>query len=157
MSDAGNDSDNDNDTDVRSETGPADESPLIASDDRRRNMAILTGIAAVIGAWVALSVLVYDVGAATLWNNVLVGAVVFLAAGYNFYRLNNDIPLSVGVAALVAVLGLWLIVAAAAFEMAGGLFWSTAISGLLVALLSGYDAYEGREAEAVVTGETESP
>ncbi|WIV67461.1 SPW repeat domain-containing protein [Natrialbaceae archaeon AArc-T1-2] len=154
MSDAVDDSD----TGVPSETERQDESTLIANDERRRNMSAISGIAAILGAWVALSVLIYDVGEATLWNNVLIGAVVFLAAGYNFYRLNNDIPLSVGVSALVAVLGIWLIVATAVFGMAAGAFWSTAISGLLIALLSGYNAYEAREAETVVTeGEAEPP
>ncbi len=86
--------------------------------------------------------LVFDVGGASLWNNVLVGAVILLAAGYNVYRLSNDIPLSVGVSTLVAVLGIWLIVSAALLGMLGSLFWSTLAAGLLVTGLSGYNAYE---------------
>ncbi len=130
---------------------PRNESTQIANEERRRNTAFVSGIVAVIGAWVALSVLVYDVATASLWNNVAVGAVVFLAAGYNYYRLSNDIPLSTGIATLVALLGLWLIVAAALLEMTMGLFWSTAVSGLLIAGLAGYNAYESREATTVAT------
>ena len=159
------DSNSHDDTDTRAtepETGAEpeqaerrqDESTQIASEDRRRNMALVSGIAAIVGAWAALSVLIYDVGEATLWNNVLVGAIVFLAAGYNFYRMQNDIPLSLGVAGLVTLLGIWLIVAAPLLEMTGGMFWSTIASGLLIAVLAGYNAYEAREAREVA-GEPE--
>ncbi|NGM67675.1 hypothetical protein G6M89_01395 [Natronolimnobius sp. AArcel1] len=154
-------------SDVDSETGigdnpqmderdPGDDGTLIASEERRRNTPIVSAIVAVLGAWVALSVLVYDVSGATLGNNVLVGAVVFVAASYNYYRLANDIPLSVGVASLVAVLGIWLIISAALFEMIGGMFWSTLATGLLIAGLSGYNAYEARDARTVTDAELES-
>ncbi|MFC4245566.1 hypothetical protein ACFOZ7_00865 [Natribaculum luteum] len=133
------------------ERSPRDESTQIASEERRRKTSIVSGIVSVIGAWVAISVLIYQVPQAALWNNVVVGAVVFLAAGYNYYRLYNDVPLSVGVASLVTLLGIWLIVAAAILAMAGGLFWSTAVSGLLIAVLAGYNAYEAREARTVAT------
>lgn len=130
---------------------PRDESDQVANEERRRNAPFVSGIIAVIGAWVALSVLLFEVGEPSLWNNVLVGTVVFLAAGYNYYRLNNDVPLSVGVASLITVLGIWLIVATALIGMVGALFWSTAVSGLLVALLAGYNAYEAREARTVTS------
>lgn len=156
----GSDSPDDAAADADARTGadpdrdPRAESTQVASEERRRKTSVVSGIVAVVGAWVALSVFMYDVGQAGLWNNVLVGAGIFLTAGYNYYRLYNDIPLSVGVAAFVAVLGLWLIVAAPLLAMADGLFWSTIVSGLLVAGLAGYNAYEAREARAVATGET---
>ncbi|MWV40688.1 hypothetical protein [Natrialba sp. INN-245] len=130
---------------------PRDDSTRVANEERRRNTSIVSAVVAAIGAWVALSVLVFDVGEASLWNNVLVGAVILLAAGYNVYRLSNDIPLSVGVSTLVAVLGIWLIVSAALLGMLGSLFWSTLAAGLLVTGLSGYNAYEAREARTVAT------
>ncbi|OVE85757.1 SPW repeat protein [Natronolimnobius baerhuensis] len=154
-------------SDVDSETGvgdnpqmderdPGDDGTLIASEERRRNTSLVSALVAVLGAWVALSVLLYEVSGATLGNNVLVGAVVFVAAGYNYYRLANDIPLSVGVASLVAVLGIWLIISAALFEMIGGMFWSTLVTGLLIAGLSGYNAYEAREARAITDADLDS-
>ncbi|MCU4739856.1 hypothetical protein OB955_09975 [Halobacteria archaeon AArc-m2/3/4] len=139
------------DRDPDPDRDPRDDSNRIANEERRRNTPVVSGIITAIGAWVALSVLVLEVGEASLWNNVLVGAVIFLAAGYNYYRLNNDVPLSIGVASLVTVLGIWLIVATALIGMVGALFWSTAVSGLLVALLAGYNAYEAREARAVMS------
>ncbi|RKD97950.1 SPW repeat protein [Halopiger aswanensis] len=137
--------DNPNDRD------PRDESTRVVTEERRRNTPIISAIVAVLGAWIALSVLVYEVGEAATWNNVLVGIAVVAAAGYNYYRLHNDIPLSAGVASLVAVLGIWLIISAALLEMAGGLFWSTLATGLLIAGLAGYNAYEAREARTVAT------
>ncbi|WP_339102649.1 hypothetical protein [Haloterrigena salinisoli] len=135
-----------------------DETTQIANEERRRKISVISGIIAVIGAWVALSVVVlYDVSGAAFWNNVLVGTVVFAAAAYNYYRLANDIPLSVGVSGLVALLGVWLIVAPALLEMEAGLglsespFWSTLASGLLIAALAGYNAYGAREARSVAT------
>ncbi|AEH37081.1 SPW repeat protein [Halopiger xanaduensis] len=137
--------DNPNDRD------PRDESTRIVSENRRRNTPLISAIIAVLGAWTALSVLVFESGEAATWNNVLVGIAVVAAAGYNYYRLHNDIPLSAGVASLVGVLGIWLIISAALLEMAGGLFWSTLATGLLVAGLAGYNAYEAREARTVAT------
>ncbi|WP_293030155.1 hypothetical protein [Natronococcus sp.] len=129
---------------------PRDDSTQIANEERRRHTPFVSAIVAALGAWVALSVLIYDVGAAGLWNNVLVGGAVFVAGAYNYYRLVNDIPLSVGVGSLVAILGIWLIVAPALLEMVSG-FWSTLVSGLLIAGLAGYNAYEAREARTVAT------
>jgi hypothetical protein len=147
-------------TDVDSETGagdrddsghdPRDKSTQVANEERRRSTPFVSAILAVLGAWVALSVLIYDLSAAAFWNNVVVGAVVFAAGAYNYYRLVSDIPLSIGVASLVAILGVWLIVAPAALGLTSG-FWSTLASGLLIAGLAGYNAYEAREARAVTT------
>lgn len=130
---------------------PRDESTQVANEERRRKTSVRSLLVAVLGAWVALSVLVFETAPAPLWNDVLVGLVVFLAAGYNYYRLTNDIPLSTGITSLTAVLGIWLIVSAALLEMTGGLFWSTLATGFLIAGLAGYNAYEAREARAVAT------
>ncbi|MBZ6495861.1 SPW repeat domain-containing protein [Natrinema longum] len=137
----------------RTETGsdPRHDSTQVANEERRRGTSILSLLVAVFGAWIALSVLVFDAGAASLWNNVLVGLVVVVAAGYNYYRVKNDVPLSAGIASLLALVGVWVIVSAALLGMTGGLFWSTLATGLLIAGLAGYNAYEAREARTVAT------
>lgn len=138
------------------ERDPRDDSTQIANEERRRRAPVFSGIVAAIGAWVGLSVFLYGTGAATFWNNVLAGAVVFLAGSYNYYRLSSDVPLSVGVASLVALLGIWLVIAAPLLEMVGGLFWSTLASGVLITGLSGINAYEAREARTVaIEGESQ--
>lgn len=140
---------------------PRDDSTQIANEERRRKVSVLSAIIAVIGAWVSLSVIaIFDVSQAAFWNNVLVGAFVFVAAAYNYYRLANDIPLSVGISALVALLGIWLIIAPALLGMAAGAglsdspFWSTLGSGLLIAGLAAYNAYDARDARRVTTEST---
>ncbi|SIR97405.1 SPW repeat protein [Natronorubrum thiooxidans] len=133
---------------------PRDESTAIADEERRRKTSVLSIVIAALGVWAAVSVLALDTSMAALWNNLLAGAVVAIAAGYNVYRLSNDIPLSIGVASLVAILGIWLIISPALLEMTGMLFWSTLGAGLLIAALAGYNAYEARGARQVATEST---
>lgn len=128
---------------------PRDDTTQVANEERRRNTPFISAIVAALGAWIALSVLVYEVTQPELWNNVLVGTTVFAAGVYNYYRLSNDIPLSVGVASLAALLGVWSIIAPALLDMGDGPFWSTLVTGLLIAGLAGYNAYEAREARSV--------
>jgi hypothetical protein len=130
---------------------PNDESTRVAIEERRRKTSVISLLVAVLGAWVAVSVLVFQTAAPPLWSNLLVGLVILAAAGYNYYRVINDVPLSTGIATLIAVLGIWLIVSAALLEMTGSLFWSTLATGLLIAGLAGYNAYEAREARTVAT------
>ncbi|PSQ25915.1 hypothetical protein BRD03_12610 [Halobacteriales archaeon QS_9_68_17] len=76
------------------------------------------------------------------WNDVIVGATMFLVAGYDFYRMSKGLNVS-GAAGLVTLLGVWLVVAPfAVFDMGTeGLLWSTAASGLIAASTG---AYKGR-------------
>ena len=147
------DTDSGIDSDDRSDTGrePRNESTQVATEERRPKTSLISLLIATLGAWVALSTLVFETTPASRWNDMLVGLAVGVAAAYNYYRVTNDIPLSAAIASLVAILGIWLIVSAALLEMTGGLFWSTIVSGLLIAGLAGYNAYEARDARAVVT------
>lgn len=137
------------------DTGPPGE-PAESTGIDRRTRSYLSGIASLFGLWIALSPFVYE-GIAEMgtWNNVLVGAVIFIAAGYNFYRQYNATPANVGVSTLVALLGVWLVVAALALEMLDGAFWSTLVSGAIIAVLSGAVGYASRRARPVA-GEREA-
>jgi len=119
-----------------------------------RGSKLLAGFASLIGAWIALSAFVYgdaagiSLGAAG-WNNVIVGAAIFLVAGYNYYRVSTGLNVSEAAAGLVALLGLWLVVAPfVVFDASAGLLSSTAVSGLVVAAIGAYNAYKGREARS---------
>ncbi|WP_049925685.1 SPW repeat protein [Halopiger goleimassiliensis] len=111
----------------------------------------LSGIVSVIGLWITVSPFVYETAATIEWNNWIVGAAIFLLAGYNFYRIYTAHPTSAGVMSLVALLGLWAIVAPFAIDgqfaidgleaAAQGLVWSNIVSGLLSALLAAYVTY----------------
>lgn len=145
------------DTSDRDRTGEA-----AATDDRRtaedhrtadlRGSKLLAGLASLFGAWVAASPFVYREAANGIgaggWNNVIVGAAIFLIAGANFYRLSKGLNVSRAAAGLVALLGLWLVIAPfVAFDMGTGLFSSTVVSGLIAAAIGAYNAYKGSQAE----------
>ncbi|MFD1565049.1 hypothetical protein ACFR99_16045 [Haloarchaeobius amylolyticus] len=130
---------------------PRDESTKVANEERRHKTSVVSLLVAALGVWAALSTLVLETAAAPLWNNILVGLVIAVAAGYNYYRLTSDIPLSTAIASLIAILGIWLIVSAALLEMTGSVFWNTIATGLLIAGLAGYNAYEARDARTVAT------
>lgn len=116
----------------------------------------LSGIASLFGAWIVVSpwVLGTDLTAGSLWNNVIIGAAIFLIAGYNYYRMSQGMTASTGGAVLTALLGLWMIVAPfIVFEVGASLLWSNVISGIVVAVLAGYNAYAGRETTSGTTTE----
>lgn len=113
----------------------------------------ISGIISLIGLWVFVSPFIFESTPITWWNNVVVGLAIFLLAGYNYYRMSKTLLASVGVSALVALLGLWIIIAPFVIDVASGaMAWSTLISGLLVAVLSGYNAYANRRADTAATG-----
>ena len=117
----------------------------------------LDAVVALVGGWVALSGLALaNLGEPGTWNNVLIGTAIFLAAGYNYYRRMNDLPVSVGAATFVGLLGLWLIVSPALLDVPAVAFWSTLVSGLFVAVASGVIAHVGRERRPVELGGEES-
>ncbi|MFC7215434.1 SPW repeat protein [Saliphagus sp. GCM10025334] len=106
----------------------------------------LSGFVSLIGLWIAVSPFVYGTSETAIWNNVLVGASIFLLAGYNYYRIQTAHPSSTPAMALVTILGLWMLLSP--FVLAygtdtGGAYWSTIVSGALTALLAGYVAYAG--------------
>jgi hypothetical protein len=85
---------------------------------------------------------------AAAWNDIILGTAIFLLAAYNFYRLSKDRLASSGAATLAALLGLWALVSPAVIEMGSNeLAMTTAGGGLVVAVLSAYNAYANRSAD----------
>lgn len=122
--------------------------------DRRDSRGIkwLSGLASLLGLWIAASPFLYESTQIALWNNVIVGMTMFLLAGYNYYRLTKGHRLNMGAASLVALLGLWSVLAPFLFEFdSQALASSTMASGLAIALLSGYNAYRSRQTETETT------
>ncbi|WP_247003143.1 SPW repeat domain-containing protein [Halosolutus gelatinilyticus] len=112
-------------------------------------MQWVSALAALIGLYVVASPFILESTEAAIWNDSLVGTAIFLLAGYNFVRLSRDRLASVGVASLSVLLGLWLLISPAVIEMGSNeLATGTAISGLLIAALSAYNAYANSKADA---------
>ena len=121
----------------------------------RSNMRWMSVLAALLGLWIVASPFVWEATEAVLWNNVLVGAAVFLIGAFNYYLVANDRPTNLASMALAAILGLWVLITPAAFAIGSEpLVWSNVVAGLVVALLGGYVAYERRSIQTGPTAET---
>lgn len=118
----------------------------------------VSAAAALVGTWVLVSAFLYSPPPANFWNDVIVGSAIGIVAGYNALRADDPEGINVGAASLVALLGLWMVVAPLVFEvLTDGAFWSDVISGAVVAVLGGYNAYRGRRTERVApTAEAET-
>jgi len=102
----------------------------------------LSGIALVVGAWVFASAFVLDVGAGQYWNNIVVGASVLVLSGYSALREMAEEAPSTWASGLSALLGLWLIATPFVYGYANQtILASSALSGVIVAVLEGYNAY----------------
>lgn len=100
------------------------------------------GISALFGAWVFVSAFVFGMAGAHFWNDIVVGAAIFVLAGYSAGRATANAWSS----GLAALLGLWMIVTPFVYAGVGtAATWSGVISGIVVAVLSGYNAYRANE------------
>lgn len=125
-------------------------SETTANTTTRENTAggYVSAVVALVGAWIVISAFLYSPPAANFWNDVIVGSAIGIVAGYNAVRTDEVEGINTGAAALVALLGLWMVVAPFLFEvLTDGAFWSDVVSGAIVAVLAGYNAYQGRETE----------
>ena len=113
----------------------------------------LSAIIALLGLWMILQAIVFDIVPAQFWNDVIVGVLLLAVGGYNYYRRSNEEIGSVVAASIAALLGLWLIAAPFMFGADAGLtettndlaFWNDIVVGLLALALGAYSAYEARE------------
>jgi len=113
------------------------------------NLKWLSGFVSLVGAWVFASAFVYpELSLANYWNNIIIGLGIFLIAGYNYYRMTNGHTVSVGSSAFVALMGLWMILVPFVLTGVGTAFWSDVVSGAIVAVGAGYNAYAGSSTEA---------
>lgn len=112
----------------------------------------LTGVSALFGAWVFVSAFVYGMTGAHYWNNLVVGAAIFLLAGYGVLQSASEGAV-VWASGLAALLGLWMIVTPFVYGVASAMMWSGIVSGIVVAVLSGYSAYDLNRSERATAAE----
>lgn len=116
-------------------------------------MKWVSGIVSLIGLWILASPFLFETSNFSLWNNVVVGAAIFMIAGYTFYQLSNGMYASVGVLSLVVLLGLWTIAAPYVVDFnTGAIELSNIAAGSAVAILAGYEAYANRTAQQAGMG-----
>lgn len=113
----------------------------------------ISALIALLGAWLIVEAVIFDLAATQFWNDVLVGALLLAVGVYNYYRRANERHADAGAATLAALLGLWLIAAPFVLGFGGGFaettndlgFWNDVAVGLLVFILGAYSAYAGRK------------
>lgn len=106
------------------------------------DMRWVSGFVALVGAWIAVSPVLYAPSEVALWNNVLVGVAIAIVASAGFLLVWDRDVTNVAAASLVALLGIWTILAplVVGFQEPG-LAWSNVGAGAVVALVAGYHAY----------------
>jgi hypothetical protein len=108
----------------------------------------ISAATAVLGGWIVISAFLYSPPAANFWNDIIVGAAIGIIAGYNALKTDDLEGINTGAASLVALLGLWMVIAPFIFEvLTDAAFWSDIVTGALVAVLAGYNAYRARSTE----------
>ncbi|SEV86015.1 hypothetical protein [Natrinema salifodinae] len=118
-------------------------------DERGKRLSAAVGL---VGLVLLGQAALVDLAAGQFWNDALVGATLLAAGGYNYYRRANAEFGSLGVAVLVALVGLWLVAApfllGAGSATAGGAettsavgFWTDIVAGLVAFGLGTYSAY----------------
>lgn len=107
------------------------------------------GLAALLGAWIAVAPFVLGGSAAITWNNVIVGVAILVIAGSNAYRLHVGRRMVVGAMAFVAVLFVWTAVAPVAIETGAELLlWNNVVGGIIGLAVAAIVANVGRGVDA---------
>jgi thiol:disulfide interchange protein len=113
----------------------------------------LSGIIALLGLWMLVQAVLFDIVASQFWNDVLVGALLLAVGGYNYSRRGSDKVGSVGAAVVAALLGLWLVAAPFLFGADTGAteavndlaFWNDIVVGLVAFAVGAFSAYAARD------------
>ncbi|MGQ4557165.1 SPW repeat domain-containing protein [Halobellus sp. GM3] len=112
----------------------------------------ISALIALVGLWMIAEGFLFDLTAAQLWNDAVIGLLLLAVGGYNYYRQANERFGSVGAASIAALIGLWIIVtpfvfgdgfAAGATGAAFGA-WNDLLAGLITFALGAYSAYKFR-------------
>lgn len=110
----------------------------------------MSALIALLGLWMIVAAVWITPIAAQFWNDVVVGVLLVGLGGYNYYRRADETAGSVGVASLVALLGLWLIASPFVLETGATVtdatanlaFWNHVVVGLIALAIGAYSAYE---------------
>lgn len=98
-------------------------------------------ITAFFGFWLVLAPFVLGAPVIDQWNDVLVGSVILVTAGYNYSRERQGERLSRRVSSVNGLLGCWLLAAPFMLGVSSLLLWNDIIVGIGVVSLAMYNIY----------------
>jgi hypothetical protein len=116
----------------------------------------LAGLNSLLGLWLIAVPFVLTVPTTAMWNAVIVGGLIAVLGGYNYYLTSQGEEVSVAVASLNTLLGLWVIAAPFVFRPGTVALWNDVIVGALVASFGGYNAYRANRVAKSVGEPTQS-
>jgi len=122
----------------------------------------VSAVVGLVGLWLLLESVLFEVVAAQLWNDLVVEALLVAVGAYNYYQQTSGAGRSVGVAAVAALLGLWLVATPFVYGVAAGQipgtatagFWNDVVVGPLTLGLGAYSAYRIHDTRGTVTKPT---
>lgn len=113
----------------------------------------ISAAVALLGLWLLVEPVLFDVPVNALWNDVIVGLALIALGGYNYYRRSDERFGSTTVGIFVALLGLWLLVTPLVLNPTPGTggaalaFWNDVVVGALVVIFGVYSATEARQSD----------
>lgn len=111
----------------------------------------ITALIGILGFWLIVAPFLVEALAIDHWNDPLVGGVLVIFAGYNYYSERTQGTISRRVAAINGILGGWLIVAPFVYGISGIALWNSVFVGVLVVAFAGYNVYAAPRIERPVT------
>ncbi|WP_457590063.1 SPW repeat domain-containing protein [Halalkalicoccus salilacus] len=111
----------------------------------------ITAVNGVLGLWLIAAPFLVESLAIAHWNDLLVGGVIVIVAGYNFYSERTQGTINQRVAAINGVLGGWLIVAPFVYGLSGIALWNNVCVGVVVTSFAGYNVYAAPRIDQSVT------
>lgn len=101
----------------------------------------LAGLNGLLGLWLIAVPFVISVPTNAMWNAVVVGLIIAVLGGYNFYLTTRGSEVNATLAGANSLLGLWVIAAPFVFDPGTAALWNDVIVGALVAIFGGYNTY----------------
>ncbi|KYH23947.1 hypothetical protein HAPAU_40260 [Halalkalicoccus paucihalophilus] len=114
----------------------------------------ITAFNGVLGLWLIVASLL-DALAIDHWNDPLVGGIIVILAGYNYYSERTQGTINRRVAAINGVLGGWLIIAPFVYGISGRALWNSVSVGVLVVAFAGYNVYAAPRIERSATSSSD--
>lgn len=115
----------------------------------------ITALNGVLGLWLIVAPFIVETLAIDHWNDPLVGGIIVILAGYNYYSERVQGTINRRVAAINGILGGWLIVAPFVYGISGRALWNSVFVGVLVAAFAGYNVYAAPRIEQSATSSSE--